>query len=71
MARCYIFWSVLGVARSVEMREVTESLRDEISPSDLAANMLCAFLQLRKVTCSFAMSVRPHETTLKPMDGFS
>jgi hypothetical protein len=43
----------------VEMRKVTESLRGENSPSDLAAIMPGAFAKLRKVAGSFATSVRP------------
>jgi len=31
-------------------------------------NMLGAFAKLRKTTVSFAMSIRPHGTTLLPLD---
>jgi hypothetical protein len=51
----------------VEMHKVTDSLCGENSRSDLAAIMLGAFTKLRKATGSYAMSVRPHEITLKPI----
>jgi len=56
----------------VETRKVTESLCDENTPSGIAAIMLGDFTSCEKrLVTSPCLSVRPHETTLKPMDGFA
>ena len=49
----------------------SENRKKHITHCEKNAEFLGAFANLRKATISFVISVRPHETTGLPRDGFS